>query len=333
MNQTLKPHGMNIELTTCCPLRCPQCYCTLEGGKHIPLDVARKRLAEAAALGVEHVELSGGETLCYPHLVEIIQLATEYGITPSIAISGWHFDDSVLQQLIQAGIGSIYVSLNGPTEEENAKTRDGFSLAINALEVLQRNNFENTVINWVMHRASVEYLPQMIAVAEQYNVGAILVIEPKPTAQEILETYPTAEQIRFVANAIKRNKSSVELIVQHCFSPLLALSCENALWGNMNRVIYKGCTAGICSYCINVDGDFVPCRHLDYPERWESTSDYWEKSSTLQTLRSLDSAKREPFISCKFNNYCRHCLSVNSKINKELYLGNNYCRIAEIMDV
>lgn len=115
---------MNIELTTCCPLRCPQCYCTLEGGKNIPLDIAQRRLAEASALGVEHVELSGGETLCYPHLVEIIESATHYGLASSIAISGWRFDDAVLHQLTCAGIGSIYVSLNAPTEDQNAKTRD-----------------------------------------------------------------------------------------------------------------------------------------------------------------------------------------------------------------
>lgn len=324
MNIHYIPHGMNIELTTRCPLRCPQCYCTLEGGKNIPLDVAQKYLKEAAMLGVKHVELSGGETLCYPDLYKLIETATQYGIASSIAISGWHFDDSVLHKLVQSGIETIYVSLNGPTEELNAKTRNGFQLAINALEVLKRNHFENTFINWVMHRESIDFLPQMMELAKQYDVGAILIIEPKPTARGELNTYPTADQIRSVANIVKQNKTPVELVVQHCFSPLLALSCENKLWGNTNRGTYKGCTAGICSFCVNVDGNFAPCRHLNYPEQWDSISEYWEKSPVLKELRSLDNNKREPCLSCKLGNYCRHCIAINN----ELCLGNRICPIA-----
>ena len=62
---------MNIELTTCCPLHCPQCYCTLEGGKHISLDTAREKIDEAAEHGVFVLHLSGGETLCYPWLYDL----------------------------------------------------------------------------------------------------------------------------------------------------------------------------------------------------------------------------------------------------------------------
>lgn len=329
MHNHFQPDGMNIELTTQCPLHCHQCYCTLEGGKNIPLEIAKKCMEEASKLGVKHVELSGGETMCYPYLYEIIEFAKHYGITPSIAISGWHFDDSVLNRLIRAGIGTIYVSLNGPTEDLNSKTRDGFALAINALDVLKRNNFGNTVINWVMHRESVDFLPQMIVLAENYHVGAILIIEPKPTSHGELDTYPTAEQIHTVANMVKQNKTPVELIVQHCFSPLLALSCENKLWGNTNRSIYKGCTAGLCSYCINVDGDFIPCRHLNYPEHWASTVEYWEKSPLLQTLRSLDYNKKEPCLSCKFGNYCRHCLGMNRENIDQICIGNEKCPLSK----
>ena len=76
MDIICKPDGMNIELTNCCPLRCPQCYCSLEGGKHIPPEVAIRAIEQGAALGVTHVELSGGETLCYPHLLELVEART-----------------------------------------------------------------------------------------------------------------------------------------------------------------------------------------------------------------------------------------------------------------
>ena len=73
MNQNYQLTGINIELTTCCPLRCPQCYCSLEGGRHIPLETAVNAMKQARELGATHVELSGGETMCYPHLYEAVQ--------------------------------------------------------------------------------------------------------------------------------------------------------------------------------------------------------------------------------------------------------------------
>ncbi len=328
MSPVLKPDGMNIELTNSCPLRCPQCYCSLEGGKHIPPDTAIRVIEQAAAIGVRHVELSGGETLCYPYLFQVVAAARKFDVAPSISISGWHFDDSVLQKLIEAGIENIYVSLNGPTRETNALTRDGFELAVSALETLSRNQFQNTIINWVMHRQTADLLPDMIALAEHYHASGILIINPKPTSAGEMNTLPTSEQIFRTAELVKKQRgASVELIVQHCFSPLLALSMENKLWGNLNRGPYRGCTAGVISFCVNLDGLFSPCRHLDLFEKWDSVEEYWNNSEILREIRELDSKKEEPCLTCRLGDYCRPCIAVNAKCQGRLFIGDSLCEI------
>ena len=63
-----RPAQMNLELTTRCPLRCPQCYVSLNTGREMPLDTALYWLRDAAECGVKDINLSGGETLCYPQL-------------------------------------------------------------------------------------------------------------------------------------------------------------------------------------------------------------------------------------------------------------------------
>ena len=78
--------SFNLELTTKCPLRCPQCYCTLEGGRDLPKEIALRIIHQAAELGAKHVELSGGETLCYPWLMDLIIEARKNGITSNIAV-------------------------------------------------------------------------------------------------------------------------------------------------------------------------------------------------------------------------------------------------------
>lgn len=324
------PDGMNIELTTACPFRCPQCYCSLEGGKNIDPELAVRMIWQGAEMGVSHVELSGGETMCYPHLLEIVAEARKAGVVPSIAISGWHFDAEILNRLTDAGIGTIYVSLNGSTKEKNAASREGYEYAIHALEVLAQNKFPETYINWVMHRGAVEDLGGMIRLAEQYHAAGILIIDPKPTSAGMLETSPTPAQMREVAEHVRHNQSGIDLLVQHCFSPLLALSKENKLWGNLNRGVYKGCTAGICSFSVNVDGLFSPCRHLDYFEKWDSVEEYWTQSKILENIRQLDRDREEPCASCQYEKYCRPCLAVNSKIKGKLALGNPFCELPKL---
>lgn len=319
--------GINIEVTNACPLRCPQCYCTLEGGKHIPLEKVRELLLEGAKMGMSHVEFSGGETLCYPHITEAIKLAAELDLSPSIAISGWGFDETTYDKLIEAGLDCIHVSLNASTKERNALSRDGFELSIAALELLKEKGFPNVIINWVMHRDTVDELPKMVALAEKYNVSSLLVIDPKPNSKNELNSYPTAEQLKSVAKLIKGNTSSVEIEVHHCFSVLAALVGENKLWGNLNRGIYQGCTAGLCSLSIDVEGNVMPCRHLPYAESCYSLKNYWENSPLLEKIRGLNVCRRHPCDSCRLSKYCRHCLAINAKIHNDLYIGNEFCPI------
>lgn len=330
MEQSNAPrlYGMNIELTTACPLRCPQCYCSLEGGKHIPLQTAIDALRQAKKMGLQHVELSGGETLCYPNLCELIQKANSLGVKSNIAVSGWHLDKPMLNKLIQAGISHIYVSLNAPTEELNSRSRDGYQYAISALQLLKESNFSEVYINWVMHRDTADTLPDMICLAKQYKVKAIVIMTPKPTSKHELHTLPTREQMKAVAHLVQISPPGF-LQIESCFSPLLAMVNESKFLGNMNIGPFKGCGAGRNNVNVSVDGEFSPCRHLEYFESWDSLEDYWVNSTVLQKIRKLEEKKQEPCASCKYGNYCRHCLAVNSKLNRDLFFGNNLCALAE----
>ena len=322
--------GMNIEVTTNCPLRCPQCYCSLYGGKNIDKTRAIQIIKQAKELGLEHVEFSGGETLCYPYLTDLITFASGLGIETSVSLSGWNFNNEILQRLIESGISTIYVSLNGPTKEINLETRDGFEYAIRALEILHSKHFSSVIINWVMHRSNADVLPKMVDIGQKYGVEAILIIEPHPTYTGEMVTYPTKEQLFKVADLVRHHSGEPQLWVHHCFSPLLALSSENRLWGNSNRGIYKGCSAGLASISIDVDGKFIPCRHLPMPEEYENVQDYWQFSSVLNQIRTIAEQKRsEPCSLCKLNRYCRPCLAHYQGNEGNLRSTPEHCAIGE----
>lgn len=323
------PTNMNLELTTNCPLRCPQCYCSLTGGKNLDLQTALHWIREGGRMGVKDVMLSGGETMCYPHLFEVIRAAKEHCGIPNVALSGFGFTQSVYEKMIEAGVGGIFISINGSTREINSLTRDGYDLAISALELLQKNQYPNTTINWVMHSNNANDFPNVVALAERYDVASLVVLGVKPDSRHMLSTLPSADQMRFVSNIVKTHKGKTRIFIESCFSPMLALTCDTKLFGNMNVGKRKGCGAGRNAFSVSVDGKLSPCRHLDYFEQWNTLEEYWNNSSTLQKIRGLEEDKREPCTSCKFCNYCRHCLSINSKLNEDLYIGNQFCPLAE----
>ena len=199
-----RPRMMNIELTTRCPLRCPQCYCDLSQGRDIDLATAKGFVRQARVLQMQQINLSGGETLVYPHLFELIECCREYGILANVALSGYGFDAGVLRQLRSAGVGGIFISLNGSTETINRQSRDGYDLAIKALKTLQQANDSDYLINWVAHRHNVEDFPALVAMAESYDVKTVVVMAFKPDSRHELPSLPSREQLLYLADFIKK---------------------------------------------------------------------------------------------------------------------------------
>lgn len=320
-------YSVNLELTTCCPLHCPQCYCTLEDGKHLNLEIAKKKLQEAGKHGVKLVHLSGGETMCYPYLYEVVECASKYCGTVNVALSGYNFDADALEKLIRAGISGIFISLNGSTEEINSLTRDGYEYALNALRILRDYGFKNTYINWVMHSQNADDFHNVVSLAEKNKVANVVVLAFKPDSKHELNTFPSITQILETAEYIKCYRGSVKLMIESCFSQLLAVIKDTKLFGNLNVGPYKGCRAGLYSYNINIDGLYSPCRHLDYFEKYQSLDDYLSSSETIKELKKYDSRKDEPCISCKYSNFCRPCAAVSAKLTGNISFAYSKCSI------
>lgn len=320
------PLLMNLELTSRCPLRCPQCYCDLEKGKDLPLDRAKYWLDEAAKNGIRFVNLSGGETMCYPHIYEVTEYAAGLGMEVNIAVSGYHFGEDEIRRFTDAGVGDICVSLNGPTEEINSRTRDGYGLAVLALENLKKAGFLRTCINWVMHDSNADMLEDMIVLAEQYQVRSLCVMVFKPDASHQRKSVPSKEQIIRAAKLIQAYKGKVSIEIESCFSQLRALVL-NGYFMNRNVGIERGCGAGRDAISINVDGKITPCRHVELEERYESIADYWENSEVLQKLRCMEEDRRKPCSDCRFQKNCLPCAAVNLKLRGEIYMGEEGCRL------
>ncbi|MFQ9882098.1 MAG: radical SAM/SPASM domain-containing protein [Clostridium sp.] len=318
------PFSFNMEITTRCKLRCPQCYCYLDSGKHMDPKVAKKYIYEASKLGINYVNISGGETLEYPYLLDILLCCKENNITSNIAISGWNFDEEILQKLINSGVGGIYVSLNGSTEELNSKTRDGYKLAINALSILNKSNFKNYVVNWVAHDNNIDDFPNLIKLLKKYNVKEVCVLAAKPDSQHKMDTAPTVKNFKKLGDFIKNYKDKdLEILIEACYPGLLFYVNEDVI----GRVC---CAAGRSNFSISVDGKLTPCRHIEYKESFEDIEDYWKNSEILKKIRKSFLNVKEPCLNCKYSDKCIPCSAINYKMEDDFFKGNKYCHMTNI---
>jgi radical SAM protein with 4Fe4S-binding SPASM domain len=109
-----KPLGLLAELTHRCPLGCPYCSnpLTLER-REDELDAGTwaRVFAEAAALGVLQVHLSGGEPGARRDLVEISASAREAGLYTNLITSGVGITTRTLRDLWEAGLDHVQVSI------------------------------------------------------------------------------------------------------------------------------------------------------------------------------------------------------------------------------
>ncbi len=107
MNKCSNPLALIAEITHRCPLHCVYCSNPLElTSRNEELATADwlRVFGEAAALGVLHLHLTGGEPLARPDLVELIGGARQSRLYTNLITSGIGLSRERLAQLVDAGL-------------------------------------------------------------------------------------------------------------------------------------------------------------------------------------------------------------------------------------
>lgn len=102
--QTLRPLSLYLHLTERCNLQCTYCYAHPPGkdyglGKDMPLVLARHALDQAKACGVREVIVTGGEPLCHPEALAVLERAADLGFHVVLLTNGLLIDAKLAKQL------------------------------------------------------------------------------------------------------------------------------------------------------------------------------------------------------------------------------------------
>lgn len=172
-----RPYTLVAELTYRCPLRCAYCSNPVElskMGAELPTATWARVFTEAEALGVLQTTLTGGEPLLRDDLPELVAAAHGAGLYTTLITSGLPSDRARLARLRDAGLDGVQLSLQD-TDATAAARIAGVDAIQRKTEVAGwvRALGLPLTLNVVLHRANLPRLPELIALAEQWQVARL----------------------------------------------------------------------------------------------------------------------------------------------------------------
>jgi pyrroloquinoline quinone biosynthesis protein E len=297
------PIGLLAELTHRCPLRCPYCSNPLELDKRSgELDTAawQRVLTEAAALGVLHVHLSGGEPTARQDIVEITRTCAELGLYSNLITSGVAGALGKLDALYDAGLDHVQLSIQS-AEAANAERIGGLKNA-----QPQKFAFAERVValglpltlNAVIHRGNIHEVATLIDLAVTLGAKRLEVAHTQyygwayVNRAALMPAKPDVDRsIRIVEEARERLKGRlvIDLVVPDYYAKYP-----------------KACAGGWGRRLMNVTpaGKVLPCHAAEtipglefWNVRDRSLGEIWAQSPAFQAYRGTAWMK-EPCRSC-----------------------------------
>jgi PqqA peptide cyclase len=313
------PESIHIDITTVCPLKCPQCYKDYNQHREMSYETFANIIEEASSMGVFQIAIGGGEPLLVQRLADYVQLVRSKGMACTITTSGYGLTLELLSKLKKAGINHMQVSLNGSTEDIHSHSREGFEEALNALQLLSESSIPFG-INWVARMDNVYDFKNIVTLAKGLRCDNINLLRYKPS---LVEDY----------NKVALIKEAYELLVEEIINIRgINLKVDSA-FSNLLCKIHKGkvsplncgCGAGRRFMIVDAFGRFKPCSHMSAVSEGNSLAGYWQNSRELLVLRQGEENIKDQCQSCRYIKACRGCRAICESLYKDINSGEINC--------
>jgi radical SAM protein with 4Fe4S-binding SPASM domain len=215
------PELLTIAITGACNLSCRHCW--VRSGEpgaagHLPERTVRRLVEEFLALDGEGVRFTGGEPLCHPAWLKLLQFGRSLGLgTVAIQTNGMLFTDELVAALRDLDFPhlTLEISLDGATAASHDAVRGGgaFAGTLAGLRRLVKGGLGGQVQLFLteMHHNLPE-IPDLLRLADELGLGSVKTgtlvlygraeeeegLEPPALAdyQQLLQRYDTDQEFR-----------------------------------------------------------------------------------------------------------------------------------------
>jgi len=296
------PLALVAELTHRCPLHCVYCSNPVElvsRSQELSAGEWTRVFREAAETGVLQLDLTGGEPLARPDLIELVKAARTAGLYINLITSGLPLDEARLDSLLAAGLDHLQLSFQGARPEIAAEI-SGTQAHEHKLRLLEwlKSRRAAVTLNFVIHRTNLSQLPEMLALAESSSATRVEFAHVQyygwafsnrdkllPTREQVFESVEFLKQ----AQERLRGKLRIEYVVPDYYAKF-PKPCMGG-WGRKLMLVTPRGEALPCHAAAVIPG----LRFANVKEK--SLREIWESSDAFQKFRGED-WMREPCKSC-----------------------------------
>ncbi len=329
-----------LEITDICPLNCLHCSgnCSPNSSNVIRLDRIKQILLEFKSLGGKILEISGGEPLSHPSLIEIVESARANQLETILYTSGnvsksnllTPIDSKFANDLKKAGLNKVVFSLQGAfsnTHETLTQVKGSHGNVLKSIQKMKTAGF------WV----GVHFVPTKVNYREislLHELCERLLIDQLGVLRFVSQGrgFENEESLQLSANdfQIFRNLLQKESTKRSYTAFRIGRPIDFRFKLNPSCTKEK-CDAGLSRCLIAADGRVVPCPAFKQSKaKWTTMGnvkektliDIWTDAAKWHLIRSFDYTQIcEPCKSCASLNKCRG----GCKAQRLLKYGSLYC--------
>ncbi|MEJ0051322.1 MAG: pyrroloquinoline quinone biosynthesis protein PqqE [Methylovirgula sp.] len=297
------PVGILAELTHRCPLSCPYCSNPVEldsRAGELDTETWKRVFSEAAAAGILHVHLSGGEPASRPDLVELVKHCHDVGLYTNLITSGVGISEKRMRELADAGLDHVQLSIQDAEAESADRIggyKGGFARKMDVAKWVNEVGIPLTV-NAVIHRANIARAGRMVEFAVELGARRVEIAHTQYYAWAYLNRQalmPSREQVEKAVTEVEalRKFYAGKIVIDHVAPDYYAK-------------YPKACMGGWAKRTLNITphGKVLPCHAAEtipglefWNVRDHSIADIWFNAPAFNAYRG-DDWMVEPCRSC-----------------------------------
>jgi len=293
---------LEVEITLRCPLRC--IHCSVRGGEgkiDIPIEKYKEIVDDAEKIGVQTIDIIGGEPLAYRDIYEAIEYSLKKVPNVILSTAGYFVDKKIIKKLKEVGLKEVFISIDGPTAEKHEKIRGKgtFQKTCDAVSRFSDEGFCVTV-SFVVTSETYTDIPEMLSLCERLGAKRLFLLNfiPEGRGKAVRNLCLTPEMLKYVMNSLRSYRGQVEVVLDCSLKTDFSDLPEEC----------SICPAGVTFATIKVNGDVFPCGFLREYEFFKAGNiyeerfyDIWVDNKRFRYFRN----KLNGCDSCAIYSYCR----------------------------
>jgi MoaA/NifB/PqqE/SkfB family radical SAM enzyme len=253
------PLAMTFAVTYRCQCSCRHCSAShrlREGDRELTTEEAKRLIDESLDLGISIIAFTGGEPLMRSDICDLIAHVDQRKAMPILFTNGMLLTDENVDRLADAGLYTLFVSIDSDTAQEHDRLRGVpglFDKAVRGLKKMREKGVFVAISSYASRSGTERGMyRRMYELAQALGVHNLILFDNVPTGRLLKDTSEmlTGEQREEIL------AYSLDIFRNSTIPPLSSQAWQNSLESYLSGI---GCLAANIQYHATAYGEITPC--------------------------------------------------------------------------